>query len=99
MKWISIRVSKYTRTLHPEDHQEGLPQPGLDEGAGRYRDMVVGCQGGVWVGRDDVSKAWLEENSNKEEYANDAKKEAPKKKRPIKKARKKPLPKQKVEEL
>jgi hypothetical protein len=85
MKWISIRVSKFTRALHPDDYHEGLPQPGLDEGADRYRDLIVGNKGGTWVGRYDDAEAWLLENRTYEEsktihYANDAKGKAPRKK-------------------
>jgi len=77
MKWIPIRVSKYTRALHPDDYQEGLPQPGLDEGEGKYRELIVGNQGGVWVGRDDIAEIWLKdqrtyEASKQVHYANDA---------------------------
>jgi hypothetical protein len=103
MKWISIRVSKYTRALHPDDYQEGLPQPGPLEDADRYRTMIVGNDGGTWVGRDDVAETWLQENRTYEEsktvhYANDAKGKAPRKKATTKR-KQKPLPKQTVEDI
>jgi hypothetical protein len=102
MKWIKIRVSKFTRALHPDDHQEGLPQPGLDEGEGKYRELIVGNQGGTWIGRDDVAETWLQENRTYEEsktvhYANDAKEE-PKGKKATTKRKQKPVPKQNMEE-
>jgi hypothetical protein len=100
MKWIKIRVSKYTRALHPDDYQEGLPQPGLDEGEGKYRELIVGNQGGTWmVGRDDVAETWLQENRTYEEsktivhYANDAT-QTTKGKKATTKRKQKPLPKQ-----
>jgi hypothetical protein len=101
MKWIKIRISKFTRALHPDDHQEGLPQPGLYEGEGRYKELIVGNQGGTWVGRDDVAEGWLQdqrtyETSKQVHYANDAKGKAPRKKATTKQ-RKKPLPEQDVE--
>ena len=105
MKWISIRVSKFTRALHPDDYHEGLPQPGLDEGADRYRDLIVGNKGGTWVGRYDDAEAWLLENRTYEEsktihYANDAKGKAPRKKATTNcKGKQKPLPEQTMEDV
>ena len=101
MKWIPIRVSKYTRALHPDDYKEGLPQPGVYEGAYNYRDMIVGNDGGTWVGRDDVAETWLQEKrtyeaSKQVHYANDAKGKAPRKKTTTKR-KQKPLPEQDVE--
>ena len=103
MKWIKIRVSKFTRALHPDDYQEGLPQPGLYEGEGKYRELIVGNQGGVWVGRDDVAETWLQENRTYEEsktivYANDAT-QTTKGKKATTKRKQKPVPKQTVEDV
>jgi hypothetical protein len=60
MKWIPIRVSKFTRALHPDDHQEGLPQPGPLEDADRYEEMVVGKNEAlVWIGKNWNAGQWL----------------------------------------
>jgi hypothetical protein len=103
MKWIPIRVSKYTRALHPDDYQEGLPQPGVYEGAYNYRDMIVGNDGGTWVGRDDVAETWLQEKrtyeaSKQVHYANDAKEE-PNRKKATTKRKQKPVPEQTMEDV
>jgi hypothetical protein len=60
MRWVSIRVSKYTRALHPDDYQEGLPQPGPLEDADRYEEMVVGKNESlVWIGKNWNARQWL----------------------------------------
>jgi hypothetical protein len=60
MKWIKVRVSKYTRALHPDDYQEGLPQPGQLEDADRYEEMVVGKNEAlVWIGKNWNAGQWL----------------------------------------
>jgi hypothetical protein len=103
MKWVKIRVSKYTRALHPDDYNEGLPQPGINEGEGKYRELIVGNQGGTWIGRDDVAETWLQENRTYEEsktivYANDAT-QTTKGKKATTKQRKKPVPEQTMEDV
>ena len=73
MKWISIRVSKFTRALHPDDYHEGLPQPGLDEGADRYEEMIVGKNESlVWIGRDYHAGEWLITHTPPEERYREA---------------------------
>jgi hypothetical protein len=103
MKWIRIRISKFTRALHPGDYKEGLPQPGLDEGEGKYKELIVGNQGGTWVGRDDIAETWLQENrtyeaSKQVHYANDAT-QTTKGKKATTKRKQKPLPEQTMEDI
>jgi hypothetical protein len=60
MKWKPIRVSKFTRNLHPEDYQPGLPAPGPLEDPNRYEQFVVRLNElGEWVGRDHATRLWL----------------------------------------
>ena len=89
--------------MHPDDYKEGLPQPGINEGEGKYRELIVGNQGGTWVGRDDVAETWLQENRTYEEsktivYANDAT-QTTKGKKATTKQRKKPVPEQTMEDV
>jgi len=61
MNWQKIRVHRYTRELHPEDHKEGLPSPGeLDEDPNNYELWhVKQVQSGDWVGRNGIVNNWL----------------------------------------
>ena len=60
MSWTAIRVSKYNnRALHPDDHQPGLPKPGILESADRYATLHVRRDGVAWVGRGYANE-WLQ---------------------------------------
>jgi hypothetical protein len=60
MKWIRIRISKFTRALHPDDYKEGLPKPGPLEDADRYEEMIVGKNEAlVWIGKNWNAGQWL----------------------------------------
>ena len=65
MSWTKIRVSRYTRNLHPEDHQPGLPQPGpLEDGTNQYEEYHVRQNdAGEWTGRNGTVNQWLVDNT------------------------------------
>lgn len=57
--WKRIRVSRFTRNLHPEDHKPGLPEPGPLEAESDYEAFLVRQnQKGEWVGQG-TANVWL----------------------------------------
>lgn len=59
-KWQKLRVSRFTRNLHPEDHQEGLPKPGPIESSDRYEIYKVKKNNaGEWIGYNGEVNNWL----------------------------------------
>ena len=71
MSWIKVRVSRYTRELHPDDHQDGLPKPGELEHDVSYEAFHVQRKGLSWIGRTDDINSWL---ANKPGYYAEPKK-------------------------
>lgn len=60
MSWTRIRVSRFTRNLHPEDYKPGLPVPGELESADRYENFhIKQNDSGEWVGRNGLVNMWL----------------------------------------
>ena len=67
--WQKVRVSKYTRNLHPDDAQPGLPNPGLIESSDRYEEFHVKKNNSdEWVGRTAIVNNWLVSNQTKVGY-------------------------------
>ena len=76
MSWIKIKVNKYTRTLHPDDHKPGLPKPDpltVRDEWDEYHVRQNRC--GEWVGRNGEVNNWLA--INPPYHAEDAKAEQP----------------------
>lgn len=64
--WKKIRVSRYTRNLHPDDAKVGLPHPGVIESSDRYEEFHVRKNiSGEWVGRTGIVNNWLVSNQTK----------------------------------
>lgn len=62
-KWQKLRVSRFTRNLHPGDHQEGLPEPGPIESSDRYEIYKVKKNNaGEWIGYNGEVNNWLVAN-------------------------------------
>lgn len=72
MSWTKIRVHKFTRELHPNDHENGLPQPSdTADDEEKYEYFIVRQNNdGEWVGQNGIVNNWL---AQREPYAFDAK--------------------------
>ena len=101
MRWTPIRVNKYTRELHPEDHIDGLPKPGpLAEDNHYERWRVKQNPNGEWIGGNGIINLWLSQQTAyyaepKEEQATEVP-TSKKKRQPRRKP--KPVQQPKVEE-
>ena len=89
MSWTPIRVCKYTRSIHPDDQQPGLPlaldNDILQDNWERWH--VQKNDAGEWVGRNAIINQWLVDNSNNiMPYADNAEAEQPKRKAKKRKA-------------